>query len=173
MYHVWFCFSRPIMKSLGGFFIRRKLDKRNGKKDMVYRSILHIVSLNSWYVHVWKHKQLYVCIQYLVWNSFHYFYSTLRNCSGMDKAWNFFWREVGADQENLCLLKLAFCQLLKKLCAVVRKDYYSIYTSFLTYGIFVQCHVLSYENNCSWRFWVISTCTMYIYNIDWKFWSVL
>lgn len=32
----------PIMKSLGGFFIRRKLDKRNGKKDMVYRSILHI-----------------------------------------------------------------------------------------------------------------------------------
>lgn len=111
------------MKSLGGFFIRRKLDKRNGKKDMVYRSILHIVSLHSWYVHVWKHKQLYVCIQYLVWNSFHYFYSTLRNCSGMDKAWNFFWREVGADRENLCLLKLAFCQLLKKLCAVVRKDY--------------------------------------------------
>lgn len=32
----------PIMKSLGGFFIRRKLDKKNGKKDMVYRSILHI-----------------------------------------------------------------------------------------------------------------------------------
>lgn len=114
-----------------------------------------------------------VCILYLVWNSFHYFYSTLRNCSGMDKAWNFFWREVGADRENLCLLKLAFCQLLKKLCAVVWKDYYSIYTSFLTYGIFVQCHALSFENNCSLRFWVIYTCTMYIYNIDWKFWSVL
>lgn len=32
------------MKSLGGFFIRRKLDKKNGKKDMVYRFILYIVS---------------------------------------------------------------------------------------------------------------------------------
>ncbi|XP_062622393.1 glycerol-3-phosphate acyltransferase 1, mitochondrial-like [Saccostrea cucullata] len=32
----------PFMKSLGGFFIRRKLDKSNGKKDMLYRSILHI-----------------------------------------------------------------------------------------------------------------------------------
>ncbi|XP_048748231.2 glycerol-3-phosphate acyltransferase 1, mitochondrial-like [Ostrea edulis] len=31
-----------IMKSLGGFFIRRKLDKSNGRKDVVYRSILHI-----------------------------------------------------------------------------------------------------------------------------------
>ena len=36
---------RRIMKSLGGFFIRRKLDKKTGKKDVVYRSILHIVSL--------------------------------------------------------------------------------------------------------------------------------
>lgn len=41
----------------------------------------------------------------------------------MDKALNFSWREVEADRENPCLLRLASCLLLKKLCAVVRKDY--------------------------------------------------
>lgn len=46
----------------------------------------------------------------------------------MDKAWNFSWREVGADRENPCLLRLAFCLLLKKLCAVVWTDLLSIFS---------------------------------------------
>ncbi|KAK3096107.1 hypothetical protein FSP39_023318 [Pinctada imbricata] len=30
-----------LMKGLGGFFIRRKLDKKAGKKDHIYRAVLH------------------------------------------------------------------------------------------------------------------------------------
>ena len=55
---------RRIMKSLGGFFIRRKLDKKNGKKDVVYRSILHIVSLCT------KGSLRYLCWE-LLFNTCH------------------------------------------------------------------------------------------------------
>ena len=32
------------MRKLGAFFIKRKLDKEVGKKDHVYRALLHTVS---------------------------------------------------------------------------------------------------------------------------------
>ena len=35
------------MKGLGGFFIRRKLDKDSDKKDIIYRKLLQVVCLNS------------------------------------------------------------------------------------------------------------------------------
>jgi glycerol-3-phosphate O-acyltransferase 1/2 len=33
----------PLMRGLGGYFIRRKIDKY-GKKDHIYRAVLHTVS---------------------------------------------------------------------------------------------------------------------------------
>ena len=37
-------YGRSVLKSLGGFFIRRTLDK-SGKKDLVYRAVLQTVSV--------------------------------------------------------------------------------------------------------------------------------
>jgi len=34
------------MRSLGGFFIRRKIDRIAGKRDHVYRAVLQTVSWN-------------------------------------------------------------------------------------------------------------------------------
>lgn len=36
----YICFSM-LMRSVGGFFIKRRLDCREGKRDIVYRAILH------------------------------------------------------------------------------------------------------------------------------------
>jgi len=33
-----------LMRGLGGFFIRRRMDKVAGKKDHIYRAVLHTVS---------------------------------------------------------------------------------------------------------------------------------
>lgn len=36
-----------LIRKLGGFFIRRKMDETvDGKKDILYRSLLHVVSVN-------------------------------------------------------------------------------------------------------------------------------
>lgn len=38
-------FLSTLIQKLGGFFIRRKLDETSdGKKDVLYRSLLHAVS---------------------------------------------------------------------------------------------------------------------------------
>lgn len=38
--------SRTLIRKLGGFFIRRKMEEtEDGKKDVLYRSLLHAVSL--------------------------------------------------------------------------------------------------------------------------------
>lgn len=38
-------FLSTLIRKLGGFFIRRKLDETaDGKKDVLYRSLLHAVS---------------------------------------------------------------------------------------------------------------------------------
>ncbi|XP_050402521.1 glycerol-3-phosphate acyltransferase 1, mitochondrial [Patella vulgata] len=34
-------FFNSLMRGLGGFFIRRRLDKKSGEKDIVYRTLLH------------------------------------------------------------------------------------------------------------------------------------
>lgn len=34
------CNFSLMMKSVGGFFIKRKLDEKNGKRDIVYRTML-------------------------------------------------------------------------------------------------------------------------------------
>ena len=31
---------RKLLKNLGAFFIKRKIDKENGKKDVLYRAVL-------------------------------------------------------------------------------------------------------------------------------------
>jgi len=37
---------RSLMRGLGGFFIRRKIDHVTGKRDHIYRAVLQTVSLN-------------------------------------------------------------------------------------------------------------------------------
>ena len=38
--------SSELMRGLGGYFIRRKIDKY-GKKDHIYRAVLHTVSRDT------------------------------------------------------------------------------------------------------------------------------
>ena len=42
------------MRGLGGFFIRRKLDKNAGKKDVIYRAILHTVTYYCIFLNVYS-----------------------------------------------------------------------------------------------------------------------
>ena len=50
------CF-RQILRSLGGFFIRRRLDKTEGKKDHLYRAVLKEVCYPSHRVIQWLAEQ--------------------------------------------------------------------------------------------------------------------
>lgn len=36
-----FCFYRKLLRGLGAFFIKRKIDPIVGKKDVIYRAVLH------------------------------------------------------------------------------------------------------------------------------------
>lgn len=50
----WVCFSSTLIRKLGGFFIRRKMEEtEDGKKDILYRSLLYAVSPTNFHVYSW------------------------------------------------------------------------------------------------------------------------
>lgn len=102
---------------------------------------------------------MYICFK----NVFYYFYSILRNCLGMDKVWNFFWREVEVDRENFCFLRLVFCLLLKKFCVVVWKDYLIYLKLFKMWYFYILLCIFI------WKYLflkILSYIYRYIYKID-------
>lgn len=61
----WVCFSSTLIRKLGGFFIRRKMEEtEDGKKDILYRSLLYAVSPTAFHVYSWIFLKLF-CLPFV------------------------------------------------------------------------------------------------------------
>lgn len=62
----WVCFSSTLIRKLGGFFIRRKMEEtEDGKKDILYRSLLYAVSPTAFHVYSRSFLKLF-CLPFVI-----------------------------------------------------------------------------------------------------------
>lgn len=110
--------SSSLMRGLGGFFIRRRLDKKAGEKDRLYRAILQMVSPSfSWHPFTvclcnevsWMLELLLYC-------------STWKSCSKEEKIWNFTLKEGEHVVAKQGTQRAVYCQWLWMLFWMV--DFY-------------------------------------------------